>query len=160
MRSLASWCLRRPSPPLIFRGHAEFAPSEAILQDGDPVRLVLNRNSFTGSFATPTRRLSSALCVPPAPFETNCFAAPWDSRQKRSPAAATTASFDISQCSTATCCSPLLYFSATLQNIPAECGLMGQAWHRKSVSLVESLGFAGRLPARLLQFYTHSSEQA
>lgn len=33
---------------------------------------------------------------------------------------------------------------------------MAQKW----VSLVESLGFAGGLPAQLVQFYTHFSEQA
>lgn len=61
---------------------------------------------------------------------------------------ADTASFDISRA--------LMLFLALvlrcyLQHIPAKCGLMGQAWHRKE-SLVESLGFAGRLPARLVRF--------
>lgn len=36
----------------------------------------------------------------------------------------------------------------------------GAGMAQKIVSLVESLGFAGRLPAQLVRFYTHFSEQA
>lgn len=86
---------------------------------------------FTSSFATPTGRLLPASRVLLSPLEANCFAAPRLGRQPCSPAATSTTSFDMSPCSRAISCLPLLYFYAALQNIPAECGLMGQAWHRK-----------------------------
>lgn len=92
------------------------------------MHLLLDRVIFTSSFATPTQRLSSASCIPLGAFETDCFASPWNGREERSPAAASTASFGNSQCAGAACF-PLLRSAATLQRIPAECGLMGQPWH-------------------------------